>query len=157
MQHSDFEYRNIVLAGLLLTIPLALLIIGPLAVRSLKWEQNAQQNGIEKREHFEHAIGSFAESNHQFANVPIQIELKLFAGVPKQQNNEFISVVAGRENHLRSAVSKVIRSARLQDLREPELATLKRKMKVALVTAYGAETSVFDNLIVPEFEAHQIN
>jgi hypothetical protein len=150
-----FELRPWILGGVILALPLSLLVLGP-----TPWRIASQVNKdtpLDNRGFTEHFVGEFHESNRAFPGAPLQIELKLFAEVPYAQDEEFKQLLAGQENRYREAVSGVLRSLPPRDLREPTLTTLKRKVKVAMVATAGIETNLFDELVVPEFDAFQIN
>ena len=156
MQTNSWDYRTLLLAAALISLPILMVIWGPPV---LDWTAGAGRVGriIADRSVWEHKIGMFAESNRTFPDTPMLVQMELYAEVSTSQNEEYLDVVGGREEHFRSAVSNVLRSAAVPDLREPTLTTLKRKMKVALVAAHGSETGVFDQLLVPSFEARKIN
>jgi hypothetical protein len=150
-----FELRPWILGGIILALPLTLLVLGPTPWRLAN--PLTKNDPPDDRGFSEHFVGEFHESNRAFPDAPLQIEMKLFAEVPHAQDEEFKQLVAGQENRYREAVSGVLRSLPPRDLREPTLTTLKRKMKVAMVATAGIETNLFDELVVPEFDAYQVN
>ncbi len=150
-----YELRPWVLGGIILALPLTLLVLGPTPWRLAN--PLAKEGPPDDRRFSEHFVGEFHESNRVFPDAPLQIEMKLFAEVPRAQDEEFKQLVFGQENRFREAVSGVLRSLPPRDLREPTLTTLKRKVKVAMVATAGIETNLFDELVVPEFDAFQVN
>ena len=144
------------LAGVLgLTMPLVLLFVGPLAIRNSPWSPPPKK--VFPRTHIERLVGEFRESNNSFGDTPIYVDMTLFVDVPVARQNELESVLSESQGDVRSAVASLLRSVPYQDLREPSLTTLKRKMKVAMIQASGQETTLFDELVIPDFEATQIN
>lgn len=150
------DWRFVALSVLLVGLAVMLLVYGP---STFRWQplDGTESAGTPMGSHVEHQIGAFQESNQTFPDSPLVVELTLFAEVEARRNEEFLNIFTGHEQRFRSVVSEVIRSARYQDLREPTLTTLKRKMKVALVAASGTKTMVFDDLLIPDFEARQVN
>ena len=137
-------------------VPMILLFLGPLAVRNSPWATPPAKEF--PRTHIEQLVGEFRENNNSFGDTPILVDMTLFVDVPVTRKNELESVMSGSQSEVRSAVASLLRSVPYQDLREPSLTTLKRKMKVAMVQASGQEEStIFDELVIPDFSATQFN
>lgn len=149
-------WKGLLAAVIVVAVPMVLLFLGPLAFRNSTW---ATPPAIEyPRTHIERMIGEFRENNNSFGDNPILVDMTLFVDVPVTRQNELESVMSDSQAELKSAVASLLRSIPYQDLREPSLTTLKRKMKVAMVQASGQEeTTIFDDLVIPEFEATQFN
>jgi hypothetical protein len=149
--------RPWIVGGIILALPLLLLLLGPSPWRWMAGPAGTKDEPLANRSFTEHFVGEFHESNRAFPGAPLQIDMKLFAEVPRSQDGEFQQLVQGQENRYREAVAGVLRSLPPRDLREPTLTTLKRKVKVAMVATAGNDTRLFDELVVPEFEAFQVN
>jgi hypothetical protein len=143
-----------ILTTLLILLPILLIYLGPAVLR----EADPKDAGpSETATHVEHLIGTFTEANRTFPEVPLIVDMTLFADVPREADPTYRRIVAGNEVRMKSAVSEVIRSLSHKDLREPTLATLKRKVKVAMTSVTGAQAPVFDHLLVPDFDARRMN
>ncbi|MBY0585940.1 hypothetical protein K2X85_02125 [bacterium] len=151
-----YELRPWLIGGLILALPLMLLLLGPTPWRVILGSKEKSATPVEG-DFTEHFVGEFHESNRAFPDASLQIDMKLFAEVHHSQNEAYRQLVDGQENRYREAVSSVLRGLPPRDLREPTLTTLKRKVKVAMVSIAGTDTSLFDELIIPEFEAFKIN
>ncbi|MBX9655100.1 hypothetical protein K2Y11_15915 [bacterium] len=156
MAKEHLSWKAIVAAVLSVTLPILLLVVGPLAYRnSDSW--TAEPKIVYPKTHVERMIGEFRENNNSFGDTPILVDMTLFVDVPTTRQNELETILAGNQTELKSAVASLLRSAPYQDLLEPSLTTLKRKMKVAMVQATGQETTIFDELVIPDFDATQFN
>jgi hypothetical protein len=151
------ELRPWVIGGIILAMPLMLLLLGPTPWRVLLGDRESVDRPPIDRNFTEHFVGEFHESNRAFPDSAMQIDMKLFAEVPRAKDEEYRQLVGGQENRYREAVSGILRSLPPRDLREPTLTTLKRKVKVAMVVAAGKETNLFDQLVVPEFDVFRVN
>ena len=140
----------------IVAVPMVLLFLGPLAFRNSSWAAPPAEEF--PRTHIERMVGEFRENNNSFGDNPILVDMTLFVDVPITRQNELESLMSGSQTEVRSAVASLLRTVPYQDLREPSLTTLKRKMKVAMVQASGQEeTTIFDDLVIPSFDATQFN
>jgi hypothetical protein len=156
MTKEPLSWKAIVAAVLGVMLPILLLVIGPLAYRnSASW--TAEPKIVYPKTHIERMIGEFRENNNSFGDTPILVDMTLFVDVPTTRQNELETILADSQSEVKSAVASLLRSAPYQDLLEPSLTTLKRKIKVAMVQATGEETTIFDELVIPDFDATQFN
>lgn len=156
MTKEPLSWKAIVAAVLGVMLPILLLVIGPLAYRnSASW--TAEPKIVYPKTHIERMIGEFRENNNSFGDTPILVDMTLFVDVPTTRQNELETILADSQSEVKSAVASLLRSAPYQDLLEPSLTTLKRKIKVAMVQATGQETTIFDELVIPDFDATQFN
>ena len=77
----------------------------------------------------ESPLGSFNCTNTSTPGSTVQIDFKLSAITPKDKVSRLKERVDSHESRLRQTVAKVVRSAKLEDLSEPSLATLRRALK----------------------------
>jgi len=155
MSKEHLSWKGIAVVAFGITLPILLLVVGPLAYRTSSW--TTEPKIVYPKTHFERMIGEFRENNNSFGDTPILVDMTLFVDVPMTRQNELESILAENQTEVKSAVASLLRSAPYQDLLEPSLTTLKRKMKVAMCQATGQETTIFDELVIPDFDATQFN
>jgi hypothetical protein len=105
---------------------------------------------------FEYKIGEFREGNDSLPGRPLLVDMTLYAEVAQLEAIEIPRLVEAHGGRIREAVSGTLRSARVADLMEPSLTTLKRKMKVALAEATGRDAQAFDRILIPDYDLHRI-
>lgn len=80
-------------------------------------------------DHIEVDLGDFRVSSFQTStNITLRIEFKLHATVLASQQPEFERLFGLRKNRIRDLVNSVIREASMNDLNEPGLGLIKRKV-----------------------------
>ncbi len=83
-------------------------------------------------------IGSFNCSNNLAApGSVLHISFKLAVTVPQSEKNNFDTVKEENKNRIQEAVIVVLRRSSLEDLNEPELGTVKRRLQESVNKVLG--------------------
>jgi len=77
----------------------------------------------------EASLGEFNCTNTSTPGTSVQIDFKLSAIMAADKVGRLKEKITAYDSRLRQTVAKVVRSAKLEDLSEPSLATLRRALK----------------------------
>jgi len=94
-----------------------------------KAEEPANPAGDQDDISAESPLGDFNCTNTSTPGATVQVDFKLSAITSKDKVSRLKEKVDAYGSRLRQTVAKVVRSAKLEDLTEPSLATLRRALK----------------------------
>jgi len=116
-----------------------------------KLQQNINPNGVEEdKKTVEFSLGTFSiTSNHPESNTSLRIDFQLFGTVLQDDKSDLEEVFERVQQRLRDRVIFEIRNSNLNDLTDPGLALIKRRILEKSNRLIGKP--IIQTIVIPEF------
>lgn len=98
-------------------------------------------------------LGKFEVSHAGGPHEPVRMQAEIHVAVVESEHARFERWLQKNQFRVREAIGGAMRSASAEELREPELGTLKRRMHRALSEATGPSGASIQDVVVSSFFA----
>lgn len=107
-------------------------------------------------EFFEFELGDFKISNNSVEGSPLRVDCKIFAEIPKEYESNFTEVYEKKKHRVRDAIQAVVRAASYTDVTDPDLGTVKRKIKKSVADVIGGDKPFITQIIISDFQSYEL-
>lgn len=97
------------------------------------------------------ALGEFQVRNFQTPGSELLVKFRVCLTVEESNKERLLEAFRKHEQRVREAIGIAVRKADEETLGEPSLATLKRRLRVAILAAMQVDSAALLDVLMPDF------